>query len=243
MQAHPIPDLSVVVPVHNESDNVAPLLADIATALRGRLDFEIVVVDDGSRDGTRQQLLAEKAAYPELRLFAHARRAGQSTAVRNGVIRARSPWIATLDGDGQNDPVDILRLLAERAQADPQVRCFVGWRVARRDGMVKRVTSRIANAVRSRLLGDRTPDSGCGLKLFERAAFLELPCFDHMHRYLPALFQRAGWRVLSVPVGHRPRTRGASKYGTLGRAWAGLVDLIGVAWLIRRSMRTEVHPL
>jgi dolichol-phosphate mannosyltransferase len=243
MQAPLVPELSVVVPVHDEADNVAPLLADIAAALRGRLDFEIIVIDDGSGDGTRQQLLAEKAAYPELRLFAHARRAGQSTAVRNGVTQARALWIATLDGDGQNDPVDILKLLAEREQSDPQIRCFAGWRVARRDGFVKRVTSRIANAVRSRLLGDRTPDSGCGLKLFERAAFLELPYFDHMHRYLPALFQRAGWRVLSVPVGHRPRTRGASKYGTLGRAWAGLVDLCGVSWLIRRSRRTDIHPL
>ena len=243
MQALLVPELSVVVPVRDEADNVAPLLADIAAALRGRFDFEIIVIDDGSRDGTRQQLLAEKAAYPELRVFAHAGRAGQSTAVRNGVTQARALWIATLDGDGQNDPVDILKLLAEREQSDPQIRCFAGWRVARRDGFVKRVMSRIANAVRSLLLGDRTPDSGCGLKLFERAAFLDLPYFDHMHRHLPALFQRAGWRVLSVPVGHRPRTRGASKYGTLGRAWAGLVDLCGVTWLIRRSRRTDIHPL
>lgn len=237
------PELSVVVPVHDEAENVGPLVAEIAAALRGRIAFEMVFVDDASRDGTRQQLLAARSAHPELRVFAHASQSGQSTAVRNGVKRARAPWIATLDGDGQNDPADIPTLLAERERADARTKCFAGWRVARRDGWVKRVTSRVANALRSRLLRDETPDTGCGLKLFEREAFLDLPYFDHMHRYLPALFQRAGWRVVSVPVGHRPRTRGASKYGTLGRAWVGLSDLRGVAWLIRRSKRTEVHPL
>jgi dolichol-phosphate mannosyltransferase len=237
------PELSVVVPVHDEAENVGPLVAEIAAALRGRIAFEMVFVDDASRDGTRQQLLAARSAHPELRVFAHASQSGQSTAVRNGVRRARAPWIATLDGDGQNDPADIPTLLAERERADAGTKCFAGWRVARRDGWVKRVTSRVANALRSRLLRDETPDTGCGLKLFEREAFLDLPYFDHMHRYLPALFQRAGWRVVSVPVGHRPRTRGASKYGTLGRAWVGLSDLRGVAWLIRRSKRTEVHPL
>jgi dolichol-phosphate mannosyltransferase len=243
MHAEATPELSVVVPVHDEAENVGPLVAEIAATLRGRLRFEVVFVDDASRDGTRQQLLAAKAAYPELRVFAHASQCGQSTAVRNGVRQARAPWIATLDGDGQNDPADIVKLLAERERADTRTRCFAGWRVARRDGWVKRVSSRIANAVRSHLLRDQTPDTGCGLKLFEREAFLDLPYFDHMHRYLPALFQRAGWRVVSVPVGHRPRTRGASKYGTLGRAWVGIDDLRGVAWLIRRSKRTDVHPL
>jgi dolichol-phosphate mannosyltransferase len=243
MHAEATPELSVVVPVHDEAENVGPLVAEIAAALRGRLRFEMVFVDDASRDGTRQQLLAAKAAHPELRVFAHASQSGQSTAVRNGVRQARAPWIATLDGDGQNDPADIVKLLAERERADARTRCFAGWRTTRRDGWVKRVTSRIANAVRSRLLRDQTPDTGCGLKLFEREAFLDLPYFDHMHRYLPALFQRAGWRVVSVPVGHRPRTRGASKYGTLGRAWVGIDDLRGVAWLIRRSKRTDVHPL
>jgi dolichol-phosphate mannosyltransferase len=243
MPADATPELSVVVPVHNEAENVGPLIAEIAAVLRGRLRFEMIFVDDASRDGSRQQLLAAKAAYPELRVLAHASQCGQSTAVRNGVRQARAPWIATLDGDGQNDPADIVKLLAERERADTRTRCFAGWRVARRDGWVKRVSSRIANAVRSRVLRDQTPDTGCGLKLFEREAFLDLPYFDHMHRYLPALFQRAGWRVVSVPVGHRPRTRGASKYGTLDRAWVGITDLCGVAWLIRRSKRTDVHSL
>jgi len=229
--------------VHDEAGNVGPLVAEIAAALRGRLRFEMVFVDDASRDETRQHLLAAKAAHPELRVFAHDSQSGQSTAIRNGVRQARAPWIATLDGDGQNDPADIARLLAERDQADSRIRCFVGWRTTRHDGWVKRATSRIANAVRSRMLRDQTPDSGCGLKLFDREVFLDLPYFDHMHRYLPALFQRAGWRVVSVPVGHRPRTRGTSKYGTFGRAWVGIDDLRGVAWLIRRSRRTDVHPL
>lgn len=233
----------MVVPVHDEAENVGPLVAEIAAALRGRIAFEMVFVDDASRDDTRRHLLAAKSAHPELRVYAHATQCGQSTAVRNGVRLARAPWIATLDGDGQNVPADILTLLAERERADATVKCFAGWRVARRDGFVKRVTSRIANALRSRLLRDETPDTGCGLKLFEREAFLDLPYFDHMHRYLPALFQRAGWQVRSVPVGHRPRTRGSSKYGTLGRAWVGLSDLRGVAWLIRRSKRTEILPL
>lgn len=237
------PELSVVIPAHDEAGNLGPLIAEIVALLRGRLPFEIIVVDDASRDGTRQTLLAARAEFPELRAFVHAQRAGQSTAVRNGVREAGADWVATLDGDGQNDPADILTLLDRRDRAGPEVRCLIGWRVDRQDGLVKRLTSRIANAVRRQLLGDATPDAGCGLKLFERAAFLDLPYFDHMHRYLPALFQRAGWSVLSVPIRHRPRTRGVSKYGTLGRAWAGLADLRGVAWLIRRSKHTDVHPL
>jgi dolichol-phosphate mannosyltransferase len=237
------PELSVVVPVHDEAGNAGPLVDEIAAALRGRLRFEMVFVDDASRDGTRAELLAAKARHPELRVYAHATQSGQSTAVRTGVKRARAPWVATLDGDGQNDPADIVKLLAERDRASPETKCFAGWRVTRRDGWIKRLSSRIANAVRARLLRDATPDSGCGLKLFEREAFLDLPYFDHMHRYLPALFQRAGWRVVSVPVGHRPRTRGRSKYGTLGRLWVALADLNGVAWLIRRSKRPEVVSL
>jgi dolichol-phosphate mannosyltransferase len=233
--------LSVVVPVHNEAENVAALAAEIAAALRGRIGFEMVFVDDASRDATLAELTRLKNEHPELRVVRHLNQCGQSTAVRTGVKAARAPWIATLDGDGQNDPADIPRLLVTRESADPAVRCYAGWRTTRRDGFVKRITSKIANGVRSRILRDATPDTGCGLKLFERAAFLDLPYFDHMHRFLPALFQRAGHGVVSVPVGHRPRTRGQSKYGTWNRLWVGIADLRGVGWLIRRSRlpRTE----
>ncbi|MCD7099554.1 glycosyltransferase family 2 protein [Stenotrophomonas sp. MMGLT7] len=233
--------LSVVVPVFNERDNVQPLVAEIVAALRGTLAFEIVYVDDHSRDDTLAVLETLKAATPELRVLHHVTQSGQSTAVRNGVKAARAPWIATLDGDGQNDPADIPRLLAARDAADAQVRLFAGWRVDRRDSGSKRWASKWANAIRAGMLHDDTPDTGCGIKLFERAAFLDLPYFDHMHRYLPALMQRAGWKTVSVPVNHRHRTSGVSKYNNLGRALVGIRDLFGVAWLIARSRRTAVE--
>jgi dolichol-phosphate mannosyltransferase len=178
---------------------------------------------------------------PDVRILAHHRQSGQSTASRNRVHAARGAWIATLDGDGQNDPADLPKMLAARDAGAADVKLYAGWRVQRRDSGSKRGASRVANAIRSRLLRDDTPDTGCGTKLFERAAFLDLPYFDHMHRYLPALFQRAGWRTVSVPVSHRPRTNGASKYTNFGRAMVGVRDLIGVAWLIKRSRRTAVR--
>lgn len=235
--------LSVVVPVHNEQDNILPLLAEIAAALRGRIAFEMICVNDASGDASAARLAAALPDYPELRVLNHARQAGQSTAVRNGVKAARGDWIATLDGDGQNDPADIVQLLAARDGADAAIKLFAGWRVNRRDTASKRWASRLANGIRRRLLRDDTPDTGCGIKLFERAAFLDLPYFDHMHRYLPALMQRAGWKTLSVPVNHRERGSGVSKYNNLGRALAGLSDLRGVAWLIRRNRPTQVSEL
>jgi dolichol-phosphate mannosyltransferase len=237
------PELSVVVPVFNEQDNVAPLVAEIVAALRGVIDFEIVYVDDDSRDDTRARLQSLKADAPELRVLHHHARSGQSTAVRNGVKAARGAWIATLDGDGQNDPADIPKLLAERAKSAHDVKLFAGWRVHRQDSGSKRWASTLANAIRSRMLHDSTPDTGCGIKLFERDAFLDLPYFDHMHRYLPALMQRAGWKTVSVPVGHRARSTGVSKYNNLNRALVGVADLRGVAWLIRRSKVTAVEEL
>lgn len=237
------PQLSVVVPVHNEEDNVAPLVAEILAALRGRVDFEIVYVDDASRDATLARLRELQATTPELRVVRHLANAGQSTAVRNGVKAARAPWIATLDGDGQNDPADIPQLLAKRDASAAEVKLFAGWRVNRRDSGSKRWASKFANAIRARLLRDATPDTGCGIKLFAREAFLDLPYFDHMHRYLPALMQRAGWQTVSVPVNHRHRTAGVSKYNNLGRALVGIKDLFGVSWLIQRSRRTAVEEL
>ncbi|WP_420008305.1 glycosyltransferase family 2 protein [Xanthomonas sacchari] len=233
--------LSVVVPVFNERDNVPPLVAEIVAALRGTIDFEIVYVDDHSRDDTLAVLEGLKASTPELRVLHHVSQSGQSTAVRNGVKAARGLWIATLDGDGQNDPADIPKLLAARQAAEPLVKLFAGWRVSRQDSGSKRWASKWANAIRARMLRDDTPDTGCGIKLFEREAFLDLPYFDHMHRYLPALMQRAGWQTLSVPVNHRHRTSGVSKYNNLNRALVGIRDLRGVAWLIARGRRTAVQ--
>ncbi len=238
-----MPDLSVVVPVHNESGNVVPLLTEIAAALRGKTDFEIVYVDDSSRDDTLTVLKNAKTQFPELRVVRHLVQSGQSTAVRSGVKAARGNWIATLDGDGQNDPADIPKLLAMRDASTESIKLYAGWRVDRKDSGSKRWASRLANAIRSRLLRDETPDTGCGIKLFERSAFLDLPYFDHMHRYLPALMQRAGWQVKSVPVNHRPRGSGTSKYNNLNRALVGISDLRGVSWLIRRSKRTAVEEI
>ena len=238
-----MPELSVVVPVHNERDNIVPLLTEITTALRGRSDFEVVYIDDCSRDDTLSVLKAAKGQFPELRVVRHVAQSGQSTAIRSGVKAARGAWIATLDGDGQNDPADIPKLIAMRDELPAQIKLYAGWRVHRQDSGSKRFASRFANALRSRLLRDNTPDTGCGIKLFERAAFLDLPYFDHMHRYLPALMMRAGWQVKSVPVNHRPRGSGVSNYNNLNRALVGIADLRGVAWLIRRAKRTAVEEV
>ncbi|MFT4178486.1 MAG: glycosyltransferase family 2 protein [Thermomonas sp.] len=233
MTEHPV--ISVVVPVFNEQDNIAPLVHEITAALRGCIAFEILCVDDGSTDATPTALEALKRDVPELRVIRHLTNAGQSTAIRTGAGLARGEWIATLDGDGQNDPADIPRLWAQRLRSPPDVRLFAGWRTQRKDSGSKRLASKWANAIRSRMLHDDTPDTGCGTKLFERRAFLELPYFDHMHRFLPALMQRAGWKTVSVPVNHRPRASGVSKYTNLGRALVGVSDLLGVAWLIKRA--------
>lgn len=235
--------LSVVVPVHNERDTIEPLVNEIVTVLRNRIDFEIVYVDDASCDDSLARLIALKLHVPELRVLRHVSQSGQSTAVRTGVKAARGTWIATLDGDGQNDPTDIPKLLAARDTGGQEVKLYAGWRVNRQDSGSKRWASKFANAIRRRLLHDDTPDTGCGIKLFERAAFLDLPYFDHMHRYLPALMQRAGWKTVSVPVNHRARGAGVSKYNNFNRALVGIADLRGVAWLIRRAKRTAVEEL
>ena len=236
-------DLSVVVPVCNERDNPAALVKEIVSALRGHVAFEVIYVDDHSADDSPQVLAALRSEFPELRILRHDRQSGQSTAIRTGAKAARGAWIATLDGDGQNDPADINRLLLARDAASSQIKLFAGWRVQRQDNASKRWASRWANAIRSRMLHDDTPDTGCGIKLFERAAFLDLPYFDHMHRYLPALMQRAGWDTVSIPVNHRSRSSGVSKYNNLQRGWVGLRDLRGVAWLITRSRLTRVEEL
>jgi dolichol-phosphate mannosyltransferase len=226
---HPTPEISVVIPVCNEVDNVGPLAREIVAALEGKA-FEILFVDDGSTDGTAEAVRELRHSIPQLRLLRHSFRSGQSAAVCSGVRHARAEWIATLDGDGQNDPADIPKLYESRFVAE----LVMGNRVQRRDTWLRHAQSRVANGVRGWLLGDGTPDTGCGIKVMHRAQFLELPRFDHMHRFLPALFLRAGARVVSVPVAHRPRARGTSKYGLFDRLWVGIVDIFGVMWLRRR---------
>ena len=235
----PRPELSVVIPIHNEADNIIELIEEITVSLRGIVDFEIVVVDDGSSDNSAALLRQAAGATDVLRVVRHGERRGQSAALLAGVRAARAGWIATLDGDGQNDPADIPKLLEARdkaATSGPGLQLLGGLRVSRKDRWHKRASSRIANAVRRRLLGDATPDTGCGLKLFPRSAFLALPHFDHFHRFLPALIRRQGGNVISVPVNHRPRRAGRSHYGVFDRLWVGLFDLVGVMWLQRRSM-------
>lgn len=232
------PELSVVVPVKDEVENAVPLLNEICTALRGKVAFEVLFIDDGSKDATVQTLKAAQSHSPELRVLRHGSNAGQSRAVRSGVIAARGALIATLDGDGQNDPADIPNLLAmwrEKSAGTPTLGLVAGQRRKREDSIVKKISSRVGNGVRQWLLNDGTRDTGCGLKLFSREAFLSLPYFDHIHRFMPALMLREGYRITHVDVNHRPRTRGASKYGTLDRLIVSLSDLAGVRWLRRRA--------
>lgn len=234
-------DLSVVIPVKNEAGNIAPLVGEIAAALDRLLDYEIVYVDDGSDDDTAAEIRRLQATQPRLRLVRHAESCGQSAAIRTGVKAAQGAWIATLDGDGQNDPADIPALwdlVRARPPAPPLL--IAGQRLHRHDSWSKRQSSRIANVVRRALLHDDTPDTGCGLKLFPRALFLDLPYFDHMHRFLPALVLRAGGSVRSVPVNHRPRGQGRSKYGVFDRLGVGITDLFGMMWLRRRSSRPRL---
>lgn len=236
-------DLSIVIPVLNEADGIALLLAEIPEQLDGKLDYEIVVVDDGSTDSTPAALQACREQQPRLRVLRHRERCGQSAALASGVVAARASWIATLDGDGQNNPADIMELYRAMQQNPDRIMLLAGYRRVRRDTWLRRVSSRIANAVRGALLSDNTPDTGCGLKLFPRALFLALPHFDHMHRFLPALVQRQGGTVQSIEVSHRERQHGYSKYGVMNRLWVGIIDLLGVWWLIRRRMQPVVSEI
>src|SRR5258708_7017534 len=234
-------DLSIVIPVKDEAGNIAPLVAEIGAALDGSgVDYEIVYVDDGSSDTSAAEITRLQVSNRRLRLVRHAKSCGQSAAIRTGVRVACAPWIATLDGDGQNDPADIPALwqIARAAPLAPPL-LIAGHRVRRQDSGTKRWSSRLANAVRRAMLHDDTPDTGCGLKLFPRSLYLDLPFFDHQHRFLPALVLREGGVVRSLPVNHRPRERGTSKYGVWDRLWVGISDLFGVMWLCRRAALPE----
>jgi dolichol-phosphate mannosyltransferase len=240
MSFSPKQGVSVIIAVYNEVENIEPLLNEIFTALHNSAVFEIVAVDDFSSDGTREQLSQLQTQLPYLRVVNHDRNYGQSIAVINGVRAARHNWILTLDGDGQNDPNDFSKLFAavENIKTDQPV-LAAGIRVDRRDSALRRWSSQIANRIRGSLLKDNCPDSACGLKLFQRKVFLQLPHFNHLHRFLPALFKRAGGTIINVEVNHRPRLHGHSKYGTLNRLCVGISDLLGVMWLIRRPCPLE----
>lgn len=229
-------EFSVVVPVRDESGNAGNLAREIAAALDGRA-YEMIFVDDESRDDTRAELAALKTEFPSLRLIGHRKNSGQSRAVRTGVLAARAPVVGTLDGDGQNDPADLPKLLAKliRADAPPELGMVAGVRVKRQDDLGKRVASKLANGLRRRLLKDGATDSGSGIKVFKREAFLRCAYFDHMHRYMAALMIREGYTVEFLQVNHRPRGAGRSKYTNLGRLAANATDLWGMMWLNSRA--------
>ncbi len=235
-----IPYLSVLVPIYNEADNISLLIAEIREALDGLIDYELIYVDDGSTDASWQILQQMSQDFNQLRIIRHRSTYGQSIAILTGVQAAAGTWIVTLDGDGQNDPADIPRLLAVLKEQPSSLHMIAGIRVKRQDNWLKRISSRFANGIRRRLLHDDTIDTGCGLKLFSRQAFLNLPHFNHMHRFLAALFLRNGGGIVSITVNHRSRVHGQSKYGFFDRLKVGIVDLFGVMWLQRRAINAEI---
>ncbi|HET7851038.1 MAG TPA: glycosyltransferase family 2 protein [Pseudolabrys sp.] len=231
------PAVSVVVPVRNETGNIAPLVGEIAAALDGQWVFEVVYVDDGSTDGTGAELTRLMTQHRWLRRVRHKQSCGQSAAVRSGVAAAHAPLVVTIDGDGQNDPAFIPALLRALEAGAPRVGLIAGQRVGRKASGFKKFQSRIANAVRSAVLRDGTRDTGCGLKAFHRDLFLKLPYFDGLHRFLPALVRREGYEIGYVEVVDRQRRHGVSNYGLWDRLWVGILDLAGVWWLVRRKKR------
>ncbi len=230
--------VSIVVPVRNEADNIAPLIAEIVAALDSRWNYEIIYINDGSTDATAERLLAMMKERKNLRQLRHAVSTGQSAAVRSGVRSARGAIVATLDGDGQNNPSFLPALISAIEQGGERTGLAAGQRVGRKDTGFKKLQSRIANGVRNAILRDGTRDTGCGLKAFRREVFLALPYFDGLHRFLPALVRREGYGIVYVDVIDRPRHSGVSNYGFFDRLWIGIMDLAGVWWLIRRKKPT-----
>ena len=226
-------DISVIVPVMNEQGNIRPLIDEIALSLSGK-DFEIIYINDGSDDGSAEELATASAEVPQLRVLEHKNRAGQSAAIRSGLLRSHGRLICVLDGDGQNVPSDLPNLIAELEAIRPAKGMAGGVRTKRQDTPMRRRASAVARFIRRTMLKDTHPDSGCGIKVVDRDIFLQLPFFNHMHRFMPSLVRRAGGSVLAVPVAHRARGAGNSKYTNLNRALVGIVDLLGVIWLVRR---------
>ncbi|MBV5340670.1 MAG: glycosyltransferase family 2 protein [Deltaproteobacteria bacterium] len=233
--------ISIVIPAYNEADNIGTLISEIKQ-LELNSVYEIIIVDDASSDDTYANTLKMKTAAPELRIIQHESTYGQSAAVATGVAHANGELIVTMDGDGQNNPADIPRLVnALLSSKNNNLRMVAGFRKKRDDPPWRIISSKIANSVRSFFLRDQTPDTGCGLKVFYRSAFISLPFFDHMHRFLPALTQMQGGDVISVEVSHRARIHGTSKYGTLNRLWVGIIDIFGVSWLRLRSKKVTIR--
>jgi dolichol-phosphate mannosyltransferase len=232
--------VSIVVPVRNEAENIAPVIGEIAAALDGRWNYEIIYVNDGSTDATPERLASAMKSRPNLREVRHATSTGQSAAVRSGVRVAHGAIVATLDGDGQNNPAFLPALISAIEQGGERTGLVAGQRVGRKDTGFKKIQSRIANTVRNAILHDGTRDTGCGLKAFRREVFLAMPYFDGLHRFLPALVRREGYDIAYVDVIDRPRHSGVSNYGFFDRLWIGIMDLAGVWWLIRRKKPTPV---
>jgi glycosyltransferase involved in cell wall biosynthesis len=241
------PELSFVIPMHDEAGNVGPLLQEIADALGGRYRYEVICVDDASRDATAEELEAERARRPELRVLRHEPRAGKAAAMRSGARAARAPLLVLMDGDRQNDPADVPGLIEDLSAArrdDPATALAAGQRVKRADTKLRHMSSRLANGIRGAVLKDGTRDAGCGLKAIDRQMLLALPYFDGQHRFLAALVKAQGGQVVLRDVADRPRLVGRAKYGVWNRLWVGIGDMLAVAWLIRRShLPQRVHRI
>ncbi len=240
------PQVTIVIPVLDEAGNLAPLLAEIERALAGRFEFEVIVVDDGSSDGSSDEVAALMPDRPWLRLLRHPASCGKSAAVKSAASVARAPLLVTMDGDGQNDPAFIPAFLLRMAEAGPNCGLVHGQRLGRKDTAFKRLQSRLANGIRRAILRDGTRDTGCGFTCVRRDVYMNLPFFDALHRFMPALVRRDGHDIAHVDVVDRPRQKGISKYGFFDRLAAGIVDLAGVGWLLarRRSVpqAEEVSP-
>ncbi len=236
------PQLSIVIPVVDEAENIASVFAELQGKLARHGGYEVVFVDDGSRDSTVEEIQQLIAEHPHVRLVRHRGNCGKSAALITGATAARADWVVNMDGDGQNDPDDLWRLVeaSRRADAPADLLLVAGQRRKRNDTRLKQISSRVANRVRRGITGDPTPDAACGLKLYRRDVFLQLPRFDNMHRFLSALFLRHGGSVVSVLVEDRPRAAGQSKYGFFDRLWVGIADLFGVMWLQRRRLRADL---
>ncbi|HEX3984871.1 MAG TPA: glycosyltransferase family 2 protein [Rhizomicrobium sp.] len=239
----PTPELSVVVPVFNEAGNILPLLDEVEAALNDVCTYEVIFIDDGSSDGSAEELLQAQARSPAVRLFKHVKRSGKSAGLVTGFWAAQAPWIQTLDGDRQNDPADVARIWKKIQPIPEGLGIVAGVRNRRNDGAIKWASSRIANFVRRNMLRDDTADTGCGFKLIRRDAALRLPFFDGMHRFLPALVRRQGYSIAQEKIEDRPRVAGLSKYGFFGRLGAGIFDLMGVFWLMRRGTQATAREL